>query len=170
VFVHHFGQGSFGELCGTDQYDELFERNRRHFEQKWNTNWRPHARRITREYSQLRCQIQSITAKRLPEGSIVAVISKGDEELLKLNGHRAWHFPRANDGGYANIYPADGQEAVMQLRNIRQQGARYLLIPRPAFWWLDHYTDLKDHLRTRCHLTVEDPEACLIFDLGEAHD
>lgn len=40
-FVHHFGQGSFGRLPRGD-YERIFERNRRRFEQKWNTVWSPH--------------------------------------------------------------------------------------------------------------------------------
>ena len=170
VFVHHFGQGSFGELCATKQYDQVFEKNRARFEKKWQTTWRPQARRITPEYSQLRRQIQSITASRLPEGSTIAVISKGDEELLKLNGHSGWHFPRTPDGAYANIYPADGPEAVEQLQSIRKDGAKYLLIPRPAFWWLEHYAEFKQHLQTRCRLAIEDPEACLVFELADSHE
>jgi GT2 family glycosyltransferase len=34
VFVHHFGQASMGELCGSGDYDRVLE-NRRRFEEKW---------------------------------------------------------------------------------------------------------------------------------------
>jgi GT2 family glycosyltransferase len=169
VFVHHFGQGSFGELCPSMDYDRILEKNRSRFEQKWGISWQPHNRRITPEYSRLRQQIQTITSDQLPAGSTIAVISKGDEELLKLNGHRGWHFPRAEDGAYANIYPADGKEAVSQVQSIRQQGAHYLLVPRPAFWWLEHYTELRDHLDAKCRLAFKDQDACLIFDLSDSH-
>jgi len=40
-FVHHFGQGAFSKLPA-EYYQELFERNRRRFEQKWGTAWMPH--------------------------------------------------------------------------------------------------------------------------------
>jgi GT2 family glycosyltransferase len=165
VFVHHFGQGSFGTLCATDQYNQILETNRHRFEEKWNTTWKPHPRRITAEYSELRQRIRATSAKHLPPGATVAVISKGDDELVKLNGHRAWHFPQGPDGAYANIYPADGAEALEQLKAVRARGARFLLIPKPALWWLDYYRELKTHLESRCRLLNQE-EACLIFDLG----
>jgi len=40
-FVHHFGQGSFQQLT-RDEYDQIFESNRRRYEQKWNVRWRAH--------------------------------------------------------------------------------------------------------------------------------
>ena len=43
-FVHHFGQGSFSKLDRRD-YDRVFEANRRRFEQKWRTKWKPHQMR-----------------------------------------------------------------------------------------------------------------------------
>ncbi len=42
VFVHHFGQAAFKNLIECGQYDELFERNRRRYETKWNVRWIPH--------------------------------------------------------------------------------------------------------------------------------
>ncbi|MGH9660516.1 MAG: glycosyltransferase, partial [Bryobacteraceae bacterium] len=43
-FIHHFGQGSFGKLP-REKYDEIFERNRKRFEQKWRVKWEPHRQR-----------------------------------------------------------------------------------------------------------------------------
>jgi GT2 family glycosyltransferase len=45
VFVHHFGKATMGEL-GDQGYLELFERNRKKFEQKWGVRWRPHRLRL----------------------------------------------------------------------------------------------------------------------------
>jgi GT2 family glycosyltransferase len=42
VFVHHFGESSFGKLVKSGQYKKLFEINRRHYEAKWNVKWVPH--------------------------------------------------------------------------------------------------------------------------------
>ena len=43
-FVHHFGQGSFRKL-DSSEYHEIFEKNRRRFEEKWNLKWQPHKTR-----------------------------------------------------------------------------------------------------------------------------
>jgi GT2 family glycosyltransferase/SAM-dependent methyltransferase/glycosyltransferase involved in cell wall biosynthesis len=40
-FVHHFGQAAFGKLPHA-AYNELFEKNRRLFEQKWRAPWIQH--------------------------------------------------------------------------------------------------------------------------------
>lgn len=42
VFVHHFGQAAFKKLIERGQYDELFDKNRRLYEAKWNVKWIPH--------------------------------------------------------------------------------------------------------------------------------
>ena len=119
---------------------------------------------------QLRQRIQSLASTHLPGGSTVAVISKGDEELLKLNGHRSWHFPQATDGQYANLYPANSAEAIAHLERLRAKGGDFLLIPKPAFWWLEHYEAFKQHLEDRYRLTTFEKDTCLIFDLGVVHE
>ena len=40
-FVHHFGGGSFSKLPPA-KYQEVFETNKRLFEEKWRTEWVPH--------------------------------------------------------------------------------------------------------------------------------
>ncbi len=42
VFVHHAGQASFKKLIETGEYHELWDMNRRAFEDKWNVQWTPH--------------------------------------------------------------------------------------------------------------------------------
>ncbi len=166
VFVHHFGQASFGELCLSRQYDAVLEANRRRFEEKWNVTWQPHGRRLTAEYRELRRRIQGTVASRLPTHATVIVISKGDEELLSLNGHRGWHFPQAADGRYANVYPAGSAEAIAELERLRASGGGFLVIPKPAFWWLEYYPEFKEHLERHYRVAVRDEETCVIFDLG----
>jgi GT2 family glycosyltransferase len=169
TFVHHFGQASLGELCLTGEYDRVFEANRRRFEMKWGVPWQPHGRRISPEYQQLRQRLRETVARLLPAGATVVVVSKGDEELLRLEGRQAWHFPRAADGSYPNLYPAHSGEAIAQIESLRAKGASHLLLPKPAFWWLEHYREFKDHLEQHYPLIVRDAETCLIYDLGGAH-
>jgi GT2 family glycosyltransferase/glycosyltransferase involved in cell wall biosynthesis/SAM-dependent methyltransferase len=40
-FVHHFGQASFSGL-GNSKYEEVFARNQKKFERKWNQKWQAH--------------------------------------------------------------------------------------------------------------------------------
>ena len=42
VYVHHFGEASFGALVPTGDHGELIRRNRRLFEAKWGVEWTAH--------------------------------------------------------------------------------------------------------------------------------
>jgi GT2 family glycosyltransferase len=165
VFVHHFGGASFGELAPTGKAGALFQANRRRFEAKWGVSWRPHLRRPEREYRQLIESVREIVRARIPAQATVMVINKGDDEFLKLGEYRAWHFPRGDDGAYAGHYPADSLDAIAQLERLRAQGGEYLVIPRPALWWLDHYRELRRYLDSRCRRIVEQNDLCFIYQL-----
>ena len=107
---------------------------------------------------------------QLPAGATVAVISKGDEALLQLGSQNGWHFPQTDDGCYANLYPAADADAVAHLEKVRGRGARFLIIPKPAFWWLEHYKGFKQHLDKHCRLALRSDDTCLIYDLEPPAD
>jgi hypothetical protein len=111
---------------------------------------------------QLAVQVRELVASLLPEDATVLVVSKGDEELVRLSC-RAWHFPRDPRGGYAGYYPADGAAAVADLEALRAEGADYWLLPSTAFWWLDHYKELRDHLHSHYRVVTAQEHVCLIF-------
>ena len=98
-------------------------------------------------------------------GSTIAVVSKGDEQLIQFDRQQGWHFPQNDDGRYANVYPADSAEAIAQLECIRGKGATHLLLPEPAYWWLEFYSDFKNHLTSKYDLVLEQDETCLVYDL-----
>jgi hypothetical protein len=98
----------------------------------------------------------------------VVVVSKGDDELLRLDGRWAWHFPQSEDGVYAGQYPASEEEAIAHLESLRAKGAQFLLFPATAFWWLEHYEGLRRHLKSRYRVVADRKDVCLIFDLRES--
>jgi GT2 family glycosyltransferase len=165
VFVHHFGEASFGKLVPTGEYSTLLRNNQRLFEEKWGTPWEPYERRPSAEYLELRERVRAIVRGALPQGATVGVVSRGDDELLRLDGLQAWHFPQIEDGSYAGYYPADGAEAVLQVERLRARGANFLLFPRTAFWWLDHYNGLRWHLEHKYELVSGD-DSCVVFALS----
>jgi GT2 family glycosyltransferase len=166
VLVHHFGEGSLGELFADGSHGELLAANRARFERKWGTPWRPYGRRQPGEYEQVRSRVRELVAQ-LPEETAVIVASRGDEEITRFPAHRGLHFPQTSDGIYAGCYPADGSEAVAQLERLRAQGARWFLLPKPSLWWLEHYRELTAHLSERYREVVRE-EACVMFSLEEA--
>jgi hypothetical protein len=107
-------------------------------------------------------------ADAVPAGATVLIISRGDEQLLGVEGRRAWHFPRDDDGAYAGHHPADSHEAVARLEAQRAAGAEYIAFPATGMWWLEHYEGLRRHLDDSYSRSLDDPEACVIFDLRES--
>ena len=57
----------------------------------------------------------------LPPGAKVVVISKGDPDLLKLDGRQGWHFPQTGEGIYAGHHPGCSDEAIAQLEALRRR-------------------------------------------------
>jgi glycosyltransferase involved in cell wall biosynthesis len=116
-------------------------------------------------YARLIRRIRRVVTAAVPAGARVLVVSKGDEELLCLDGRAAWHFPRAENGVYAGYYPSDSAAAIAHLEDLRAQGGDFFLLPRTAFWWLDHYREFKDHLQRRYPEVGGRPHVCLLYHL-----
>ena len=162
VFVHHFGEASFGRLVPTGEYGELFRANKRRFAEKWGKPWKPHEHRPDEEYAAMIEGVRAAVCAQVPPDATVLVVSKGDEELLQLHGVQGRHFPQDETGGFAGHYPADDQEAINHLEALRARGAEYLLFPRTSAWWLEHYGGLRKHLESTYEAVARD-DACIIF-------
>jgi GT2 family glycosyltransferase len=167
VFVHHFGQGSLGHLGPTGEYGRLFHANRARWEAKWRCPWEPHRRRETVEYRELVDRVRRTVREAVPSDATVLMISRGDADLLNLDGRRAWHFPQAADGTYAGHYPPDSDACIAHLERLRDSGASVLVIPQPALWWLDHYREFKRHLETKYRLVRRADDTGVVFALGD---
>jgi GT2 family glycosyltransferase len=109
--------------------------------------------------------VRDAIAEAAPPGSVVLVVSRGDRELLRLEERTGWHFPQAEDGRYSGHHPADSEEAIAQLEELRGRGAEYLVFPPAAGWWLDHYGRLSAYLDERFERI--DDDGCAIFRLGD---
>jgi FkbM family methyltransferase len=62
---------------------------------------------------------------------------------------------------------ADTATAIREVHRMRAAGAAYLAFAWPAFWWLDHYHGLAEHLRSRFPCRLEN-ERLVVFDLRAA--
>jgi hypothetical protein len=144
----------------------VLEANKRRFEEKWGRPWEPYGRRQSDEYVELTERIRSVVAESLPPQATVLVVSRGDDELLRLKGRRGLHFPAAADGSWAGHHPADSDEAVAELEAMRERGGEFVLFPRTGLWWLDFYGGLKEHLESRYRAVVREEGVCVIFALN----
>jgi glycosyltransferase involved in cell wall biosynthesis len=116
-------------------------------------------------YQQLIHRIREIVDAAIPSGCKTAVISKGDEEMTRLNGSKVVHFPQNERGVYAGYHPGTSAEAIAHLEALRAKGTDYLLIPSTAFWWLDYYPEFRDHLEKNYTTVVRDENTCILFAL-----
>jgi hypothetical protein len=118
------------------------------------------------EYQGLAARISGATRGILPSTATVLVVSRGDEDLLRLGGPLGWHFPQADDGKYAGYHPPSSEEAIAHLEDLKGKGAEYLVIPSTAFWWLGHYEDFARHLIEDHQLVYADQTTCVVFALN----
>jgi GT2 family glycosyltransferase len=44
VFIHHFGRSGF-KILGEEKYLQIFETNRKRYEEKWDSGWEPHKKK-----------------------------------------------------------------------------------------------------------------------------
>jgi 2-polyprenyl-3-methyl-5-hydroxy-6-metoxy-1,4-benzoquinol methylase len=117
------------------------------------------------DYERLVVQVCEKGRSVLPLSSITLVISEGEDKFLNLGCRQAWHFPRTEEGWHGG-HPADSADAVAQLAAMRAAGADFLLIPKPAFWWLDYYTDFRDYLK-HTYQGIHGDDTCLIYALSQ---
>lgn len=114
-------------------------------------------------YRHLVERVRAAVVAAVPAGATVLVVSRGDRELVALEGLDGRHFPEDEAGRYLGHHPEDGVEAVARLEASRAEGARYLVVPETSLWWLDHYAELAAHLEDLYART--DAEGCAIFCL-----
>jgi hypothetical protein len=116
-------------------------------------------------YRRLVGDVRAAVQDSTPVESIVAVISRGDPDLIDFEGRVGWHFPRGADGEWPGYYPKEDEAAVAHLESLRSDGAGFFAIPNTAFWWLDQYPAFAEHLEST-YRVVRGDESCRIYDLG----
>jgi hypothetical protein len=119
---------------------------------------------ISAQYNETIKQIRRVVNSTVPAQATLIVISKGDEELVQFKERKAWHFPQDENGVYAGYYPANSTDAISQLKTLITKGGNFLLLPNTAFWWLEHYGELKQWLEQTHALLFRD-ERCAIYRL-----
>jgi glycosyltransferase involved in cell wall biosynthesis len=117
------------------------------------------------EYAQLIRRVRELIRSDIPAGARVLIATRGDDAFLDLEGRSGWHFPRDPDGMYAGYYPADTDAVIAHLEKLRAEGATHLVLPRPSFWWLDHYEDLRSHLDLAGREIRSDEDA-IVYELA----
>ncbi len=110
-------------------------------------------------------QLHELISTRLPAGSRVAVVSRGDDALLSLPGYEMGHFSQESSGLYAGYHPADTEAALRAVEQVSRLGYRYLAFPSTSLWWLSYYAGLRSTLEL-ADPAIVDTDDCAIFDIS----
>jgi len=108
---------------------------------------------------------RDVLAEHLPAGSTVAIVSRGDDELVAAAGDGGRHFPVATDGRWIGYHPRDDAAAIAQLQAALRQGVGHIYFPWTALWWLEHYRELRRHLERHHRKLLEHPQYGALFEL-----
>jgi hypothetical protein len=114
----------------------------------------------------LRLAAQELEAAIPPESPFIQVSEEGSPTLVTRD-------PRVtvllrSDEEYAGP-AADDETAIREVERLRQAGAGFLVVAWPAFWWLDYYSGLHQHLRS-CFRCLLENERLVVFDLRRSVD
>ena len=97
---------------------------------------------------------RNVVRTNVPQGSPVLVAGKSDPAFLELYGRTASNFPQDRTGRYPGFPLANSQALVAHLEALRYAGSRFLLIPSPSRWLLDHYSSFGEHLLDRYRIVA----------------
>jgi hypothetical protein len=125
---------------------------------------------VGRDYQAMVCRVREFVVCEVPAGARVLVVSDGDDSLTALEGREGWHFPRSVEGWHAGGHPADDDEAIAHLEELRALGATWIAFPTTSFWWLDHYALFHRYLAGRYAAVQGVDNDCLLFRLGESRE
>jgi glycosyltransferase involved in cell wall biosynthesis/GT2 family glycosyltransferase len=120
------------------------------------------------EYRKLVQRIKDLARRKLPAYAQIAVVSRGDDELLNLNRQLGWHFPQGLNNVYAGYHPRNSNEAIRHLQRLRKKGAAWLLFPKTAFWWFEYYPEFHRYLELNYPVAIRDPKNCVVYALTPA--
>jgi hypothetical protein len=117
------------------------------------------------EYQKQLERIRESMNRLVPAGAALLVFTEGEDSLLQMSGRVTRPFPQETDGTYAAYRPENDADAIAQFEALRKSGARYVLIPAIAFWWLDSYPEFYRHLQETSRRVARDPDYVL-FELS----
>lgn len=100
----------------------------------------------------------------VPAGATYILVDELQTRLAADAEHRALPFLERN-GEYWGL-PGDSREAIREIERMRESGCTHIVFAWPAFWWLDHYREMTEYLRTRSQRVLES-DRLKVFDLRE---
>jgi len=114
---------------------------------------------------------------KLATQEITFIVPRGDRFVLVNDGQ--WNFDERDSEHYCTAYlerggqywgpPPDDDTAIRELERLRKSGAGYMIFAWPAFWWLNHYSDLHNYLNTNFSCVLKN-ERLIVYNLRVRSD
>jgi exopolysaccharide biosynthesis predicted pyruvyltransferase EpsI len=103
----------------------------------------------------------------VPPGCSFILVDDDRLGSLPISDRRA--IPFLERGGQYWGAPPDDDEAIDELKRLREAGPNAMVFAWPAFWWLDHYKRLSEYLTRRFPCVLRN-ELLIVFDLSAPFD
>src|SRR5437879_4177145 len=102
--------------------------------------------------------------KLIPRGFKFVLV---DEEQIRKISRLEDALPFLEKDGQYWGAPENDSMAINELERMRQGGAQFAVFISSTFWWLDHYKQFQQHLRSH-YSCVRENEQVIAFDLRHA--
>jgi hypothetical protein len=102
-------------------------------------------------------------ARVVPPGERVILVDE-DQWGAEASDPVRPHVPFLEREGLYWGPPPDAETAVREMERLRAAGASFMAFGWPAFWWLDHYAALAEHLVANYRRVLEN-DRLVVFDL-----
>jgi hypothetical protein len=112
-------------------------------------------------YQKVRTTLHDLTSL-IPPGAPLVLVDQ--DEFRTYLGDDCPVTPFLEKEGQYWGPPPDDETAIREAERLRQSGAKYMAFVWPAFWWLNHYSGLHEHLRSQFRSVLEN-DRLLVFDL-----
>ncbi len=107
--------------------------------------------------------IAAAVCERIPPGCRFVLVDEA-----RLHSHAKLRtrsfYPFMERGGSYWGPPPDDETAIREVERLRARGASHVVFCQPAFWWLDYYSGLREHLRSHYRCVLDD-DTLVLFDL-----
>jgi Sulfotransferase family len=117
-------------------------------------------------YRNLVGKVRQLVESQVPSGARVLVTARGDGAMLRLGDRATESFPRSTPGVTADYTDIQGNEAIIQLESLRDDGAEFLLVPSSALPWLATHPELERHLEERYAIVARERGVGTIYALA----
>lgn len=129
----------------------------------WKDRFSPHYEHMLQETRKAE-HVRGLLERIIPQGQRFILIDDTRLGGDPLPGREA--VPMMERDGVYWGNPANSREAVSEFVRLRKQGVRYLAIAWASFWWLDHYVEFAEHLKSQ-FATFVNNDHLIVFDIEQ---